>query len=141
MKGHTQTDGDCMHSVIEAASNNKSMYTQDQWVDLIRSAKTSPPFYEVCELTQPEILDFAENVSKQQWKRIPISKISSIMMCDGKITYIKSYKEALIEEKVIWENKKINQCYMKKIPLSEAKKKDFANLINGKLFPNEFHNF
>nr|CAH7718651.1 unnamed protein product [Callosobruchus chinensis] len=55
--GHTQNEGDCVHSVIERAARNIPIYTPEQWCSVVRTAKRKKPFYTVYELTQKDVFD------------------------------------------------------------------------------------
>lgn len=55
--GHTQNEGDCVHSVIERAARNIPIYTPEQWYSLVRTAKRKAPFYTVYELSQKDVFD------------------------------------------------------------------------------------
>ncbi|KAK4881176.1 hypothetical protein RN001_004495 [Aquatica leii] len=45
--GHTQTEGDCVHSVIEKASRHIAVYTPEQWYSVVRTAKRKKLYYTV----------------------------------------------------------------------------------------------
>ncbi|KAK4877037.1 hypothetical protein RN001_009543 [Aquatica leii] len=55
--GHTQTEGACVHSVIEKASRHISVYTPQQWYSVVRTAKRKKPYYTVYELPQKDVYD------------------------------------------------------------------------------------
>lgn len=55
-KGHTQNEGDSMHSVIEKSARNIPVFTPDQWYTLVRTSKRKNP-YAVIEMTQENIFD------------------------------------------------------------------------------------
>lgn len=78
MKGHTQMDGDSMHSTIENAARYCFIFTQNQWIDIIKNAKNKEPKYFVHEINQEEILDFSMLSNKKSWKSIKISQLSEI---------------------------------------------------------------
>lgn len=48
-RGHTQSEGDSMHSCVEHAKKGKSIYVPAQWITLVRSGTYSggvdPPHY------------------------------------------------------------------------------------------------
>lgn len=58
--GHTQTEGDCVHSVIEKASKHIPVYTPEQWYSLVRTAKRQKPYYTVYELSQKDVYDLKD---------------------------------------------------------------------------------
>lgn len=68
-KGHTQNEGDSVHSVIERASNRKMIYVTEEWYCLVRWAKAEGEPYEVKEMTTPEILDFKSLFLNKNWNR------------------------------------------------------------------------
>ena len=39
VSGHSQNEGDSMHSTIERSSRNIAVYTPNQWAQQMRSAK------------------------------------------------------------------------------------------------------
>lgn len=84
-KGHTQNEGDSMHAVIENAKKRQSvLYVPEQWITLIRMAKTVGKVYNVTEMSQEDFLDFKSLVGNKNWKTdngkgmIKISQIKEI---------------------------------------------------------------
>lgn len=69
-KGHTQSEGDSVHSVIEKAARNISVYTPEQWYAVVRSAKRKQP-YVVVELEQADIRNLKDLQEKTaiNWDR------------------------------------------------------------------------
>lgn len=67
IKGHTQNEGDCMHSVIEKqikrAKKSGPIYIPAQYVQLIRDSKKTPPFYKIKEFSFADFLNF-KNLSE-----------------------------------------------------------------------------
>ncbi|KAK4876478.1 hypothetical protein RN001_012900 [Aquatica leii] len=55
--GNTQTEGDCVHSVIEKASRHIPVYTPEQCYSVVRTAKRKKPYYTVYELSQKDVYD------------------------------------------------------------------------------------
>lgn len=53
-RGHTQNEGDSVHSVIERAARNIPVYTPNQWISIVRLARRTKP-YEVVELFQSDV--------------------------------------------------------------------------------------
>lgn len=84
-KGHTQNEGDSMHAVIENAKKRQSViYVPEQWITLIRMAKTTGKVYDVTEMSQEDFFNFKISADEQNWKNdndknsIKISKIKEI---------------------------------------------------------------
>lgn len=66
-KGHSQSEGDSMHSVIERAKKNHTIYTPDQMYGIIENAKVSGSRYVVKQMTQAEIFDFKDLIKGKNW--------------------------------------------------------------------------
>ncbi|XP_070183840.1 uncharacterized protein [Littorina saxatilis] len=58
VSGHSQNEGDSMHSVIERMSRHVAVYTPSQWAQNMRTAKRHAPLYIVDELVQSDFFDF-----------------------------------------------------------------------------------
>ncbi|XP_070194118.1 uncharacterized protein [Littorina saxatilis] len=58
VSGHSQNEGDSMHSVIERMSRHVVVYTPSQWSQNMRTAKRHAPLYIVDELVQSDFFDF-----------------------------------------------------------------------------------
>lgn len=62
IRGHTQNEGDTMHSCIEKeirrARRSGPIFVPAQYAQLIRTAKKKPPYYRVNEFDHTGILDF-----------------------------------------------------------------------------------
>lgn len=63
--GHSQSEGDAMHALIERRKKNQIIYVPEQWISLIRCAKTTGDPYVVTELDQNLILDFKSLLKKK----------------------------------------------------------------------------
>lgn len=62
--GHTQSEGDSVHSVIEKAARNIPIYTPEQWYSVVRTAKKKRPLYTVHEISQEVVFDLKNLQSK-----------------------------------------------------------------------------
>lgn len=58
-RGHTQSEGDSVHSVIEKTSRNLPISTPDQWYTAVRTAKRKQP-YIVHEISQDSVFDLKD---------------------------------------------------------------------------------
>ncbi|KAK3802981.1 hypothetical protein RRG08_051736 [Elysia crispata] len=54
VSGHSQNEGDSMHSTIERSSRNIAVYTPNQWAQQMRSAKRKRPRYIVKKLDKTD---------------------------------------------------------------------------------------
>lgn len=81
--GHTQNEGDSMHSAIESASRYKDLYTPDQWMRVMEAARPSKP-YNVIQISQNDIFDFKDVESNINMKvctdgiAVPWSKVREV---------------------------------------------------------------
>lgn len=81
--GHTQSEGDCAHSVIDKATRNVSISTPDQWYTLVSVAKRQQP-YMVHEMSQDSFFDLnnLQNIEKDvenqkvKWNTIKMVRTS-----------------------------------------------------------------
>ncbi|CAH1983229.1 unnamed protein product [Acanthoscelides obtectus] len=140
-KGHTQSEGDCVHSVIERAARNIPIYTPDQWYTVVRTAKRKDP-YKVVELAQENIYDLKDLEKKtcinwerdEENERVFLNKIK-IVEADPrfpntllfKVNYDSTYKKLKLTEKgrkkidVEIASLKLKPCYEKEISLKKLK--------------------
>lgn len=75
--GHTQCDGNSMHAAIERESKDKSVWTQDQWCDIMKDAKIDNK-YAVHNVDQDGIFDFHEFADNFEWQNVRISGVREI---------------------------------------------------------------
>lgn len=85
-KGHTQNEGDSMHSTIEKSRKHKTIYVPAQYYSLIRNSKVNGLTYNVCEMDQSDIFNF-KNFSNINFftknlknETVQISKIREIFI-------------------------------------------------------------
>lgn len=165
IKGHTQNEADSVHSLIQRQiqDNLKSgpIYTPDQYVAIIKTAKKSAPPLHVHELTYESFYDikklqeewgynFSINTSGQNvnWNSIKMLKMTKE---DPTTFFYKSsfYDEAFMQVNVRNKRKKMNPtteitlktAYVEKQEVSEKKKKDFRELISSSLIPSFYKSF
>lgn len=164
IRGHTQNEADSVHSLIEKEINKNlksgAIYTPDQYVALIKSAKKTPPSLKVHELTYESFYDlkllqeewgynFSTNIRGENvhWNDIKILKVTK----EDPTTffYKTSYKAESIEVNVRNKRKKmtpitelfLKPAYSKKQELSINKKKDLKELLTGILIPSFYQGF
>lgn len=53
--GHTQSPGDSVHSTIERAARDKDIFTQDDWMNLMKQAKVEKTKYKVKQKKKKKI--------------------------------------------------------------------------------------
>uniref|UniRef100_A0A6P7GSR2 Uncharacterized protein LOC114341726 n=1 Tax=Diabrotica virgifera virgifera TaxID=50390 RepID=A0A6P7GSR2_DIAVI len=62
--GHSQSEGNSMHTLIMRRKKNQVVYVRQQWYTLIRCAKVTGKPYDLKELSQNDILDFKSMLKK-----------------------------------------------------------------------------
>lgn len=166
IKGHTQNEGDNIHSLIEKEikKNLKSgpIYCPHQYVTIIKNAKKTGQKFRVHELTYDSFLNLKElqenwgyNFNETEDKKV-LSwndiKVIKVIKSEPFSFYVKtSYNKDAEFEKINVRNKrkKMNplselttvKAYTGKQKLSENKKKDLKELLDKNLIPNFYKDF
>lgn len=134
-----------MHARIELECKNRSIYTQNEWCQLIREAKVTEPHYAVHELQQREVFNFSKLSEKKKWAKIKISKLREITMNEnGEIQYKYGYDEAqlsVLMGTAALRNTDLERAYSNKLQLDANKKKDLQSLLDKGFIPQHCRNF
>lgn len=108
IKGHTQNEGDSVHSLIERqvkrSLKSGPIFVPEQYITLIKTAKKRSPFYDVHELSHEIFLDLKDlaisvgnnllkNVNNETVKIADIKIIKSVKEHPDKLFYKTSYSE------------------------------------------------
>lgn len=154
-KGHTQNEGDSVHSVIERAAEHITIYTPDEWKLLVRWAKVAGDSYEVIDVNQSLVFNFKDQLKNKNWvKNIANNKVTwtgikevcveesqsnkiryKYAFCDDYMTLV------LRKETRNCKNPILYKAYMDPIPISNDKFKDLISLCNSFVIPNKYHDF
>lgn len=162
-KGHTQNEGDSIHSVIERASRNIPIYTPDQWYTLVRTCKKINP-YMVIELCQENIFDMKDLSRKTsinwkkndenkniQWNKFKIIEVQPEF--PNVISVRCTFEEGVDAEKISILKKgrktmnfKLEEIHLKKLyngPIALTKKKyeHLQYLCDKNVILTQYHNF
>lgn len=167
IRGHTQNENDCCHSVIEQAikrvKKSGPIYTPDQYVSVIRLAKKKGDPYKVTELCHEDIIDLKDvaekigiNVMKNtENQTVKITEIK-ILKIEKKVPYTIFYKTGYDEEnfrEVVCKRllgRKANNdassiilkpAYKQKQTINEKKKVGLLALVEKNLIPKSYSNF
>lgn len=161
IRGHTQNEGDSVHSTIEKslkkAKKSGPIYVPDQYVSLIRSAKKKGYPFIVKEMSFRHFMDLkllsdemAFNYSKSvNGEQIKLSDIKMLRFEKGSDSYFykTSYNDAewqRVQIKTVNRRssgvrdiKKIilKPAYNSKLPISANKKADILSLIQSNIIP------
>ncbi|KAJ8728300.1 hypothetical protein PYW08_016685 [Mythimna loreyi] len=155
-KGHTQNEGDSVHSVIERASQTKTIFTPHEWRLLVRWAKNEGEPYVVRNVTQNDVFDFKSLVNNKIWmkdiqgKKINWSNIREVH-ADGSDPNKLFFKYDLTQPDynilVIRGNTRnsvqteLNPAYSGPIMVSAAKYKDLMDMCRSEVIPIEYHSY
>ncbi|KAJ8914399.1 hypothetical protein NQ315_017493 [Exocentrus adspersus] len=161
-KGHTQNEGDSVHSLIERASKNIPIYLPDQWYTLVRTAKRSNPQYKVQEMAKEFIFDLKDlqlqttlnwdkdiNNEKVKWQKIKIIETNprypdTILF---KYEYEASeYNRINLLQKGRKRMQEKNDYLMKPlyrtlVPIKKKKYEHLLFLCNKLVIPSQYHDF
>lgn len=165
--GHSQNEGDSMHSCIERALKNKVVYTPDQIYGVILNAKVGGNQYSVKEMEQKDFFNIKELIigknwavdihgRKIKWNQIMEVKVSCLKPNTIQFKYnlddeyselnteiqtrSKRGKRLLVEEEVTTEIT-LKQAYYRPIPVSKLLKEDLLSLCRTEAIPQHYHCF
>ncbi|KAL4718628.1 hypothetical protein ACJJTC_005182 [Scirpophaga incertulas] len=156
LKGHTQNEGDSVHSVIERASKTKTVYTPHEWRLLVRWAKTEGEPYLVRNVTQSDVFDFKRLVNNKIWmkditgKKITWNNIREIC-ADGSDPNKLFFKYDLTQPDyyilVVCGNTRnsvlteLQTAYSQPLMIPTAKYKDLIDMCRSEVIPTEYHSY
>ncbi|MBP1527197.1 MAG: hypothetical protein H9Q66_04675 [Spiroplasma ixodetis] len=166
-KGHTQNEGDSIHSAVESASRNINIYSPVQWYTLVRTARRKNP-YHVIEMkdqfqdflqfrnaTMNDLNKHADN-TRVKWQKIRVIKAEAgnneeIFV---KYKYSDDFQGIPIRNKPARKNSKRSLSNIKNYPLqnpysdddprlyiTQEKYKDLTDLCKLCIIPSEYHDF
>lgn len=154
-RGHTQNEGDSVHSVIERAGEHKVIYTPEEWKLLIRWAKTTDKPYQVKDVTREVVIDFRGLLSNKNWtkntagQKVAWSKIKEVVVEDNNTLLYKYNLEDESMTLVIGKKTRnrgddtivLKNAYSQPIPISTEKYKDLKSLVDSGIIPSRYHSF
>lgn len=168
IKGHTQMEGDAVHSTIEKAIKRSlksgPIYSPQEYVSIIKTAKKNPPYLAVKELAFGDFYDIksmsdkiANNFSKTTdncYIKLTDIKIIKVLKHDPLAFYVKTsyadeeFKRIEIRKSNTRHQKtefafpdSLDRAYSEKIPVTEKKKLDILKLIDKRHIPQTYYNF
>lgn len=164
--GHTQNEGDSVHSVIEKQKiillKGGSIYSPQQWVTVIQSTKKTGKPFKVHELNYQHFINFKQLTSnmgnnfnkntlgqKVVWKDVKVLKVSKEH--PARLFYKTSYDEPDFGEIIIINKTRnakkksdvleLSKLFTEPPGISIEKKKDLIHLCESKLIPDNYHYF
>lgn len=164
--GHTQNEGDSVHSVIEKQKTRilkgGSIYSPQQWVTVIQSAKKTGKPFKVHELNYENFINFKQLTSnignnfnkntlgqKVLWNDLKVIKVSK--KHPDRLFYKTSYEQLDFGEIIVMnktrnakkksDGLKLSKLYSEPPGISKEKKKDLIQLCDNKLIPENYQYF
>lgn len=155
--GHTQNEGDSVHSTIERNCRHKTFYTPAQWYECIKTARKSKRPFEVLEVDQSLIRNWKHLEAKLQWPSKNdegekfLSRIKEIL-CHPDYPGILKYKMDFDEEyscidlvknsgENFLQSYQLNDAYSGPLHISTQKIADLLYLCNNFTIPIPHHQF
>lgn len=166
IRGHTQNEGDAVHSVIEKslkkAKNSGPIYVPDQYIAIIRNAKKRGNPYKVIELSYQDFVDlkilsdelkfnYTKNTNGEQ---IKISEVKMLRFVKGDSLYYykNSYKQENWEEVqtklgtrqseiITIKDVTLKNAYKAKLEISDKKRDSFSELLKTNMIPKFYETF
>ncbi|KAL0840311.1 hypothetical protein ABMA28_015581 [Loxostege sticticalis] len=147
IKGHTQNEGDSVHSTIERQIKKRlrsgPIYVPDQYINAIRDAKKKGNKYHVVEMSHSEFYDIknmqefkltkntqGETVKMGEIKILKIEKSDSGVGVFYKTSYAEDiFKEIQLQKLRRQPRTQLIPLYNGRLPLAANKKKDLEDLI------------
>lgn len=166
IRGHTQNEGDAIHSIIERsvkrAKKSGPVYVPDQYVSLIRNAKKKGKPLQVREMGYEDFIDFKELHSEMALNIAKDSDGNTFKLSDVKVfrfekesdkfLYKLSYKQENWNEVIFkavrnrrsgtqTKSIRLKPAYASKITLPDKKKKDLISLCDSNIIPHYYKPF
>lgn len=172
--GHTQNEGDSVHSIIERqvkrTLKSGPVYTPDQFVSIVRSAKKNGPPYHITEMSHEEFFDIKDLSSKIMQPTLRNTDNEDFRISDLKVIkvdkehpssffYKFSYSSEEFQEVELKKNNRrttsrnankleenireiqLRPAFTKKPSISERKKADLMDLVKKNHIPRIYKTF
>lgn len=156
IKGHTQNEGDSVHSLIERQCKKQlksgPIYTPEAFVSIIRTAKKTGEPYHVHELCYEDFYDIKSlctqigvnitvNTENEAVKFMSIKIMKVEKQSPSSIFYKTSYSQAEFKEAIVIRRKKtvaveLKKEFSAKPGISEKKKEDLLYLVKKNCIPS-----
>ncbi|KAJ4447498.1 hypothetical protein ANN_09505 [Periplaneta americana] len=80
-KEHTQNEADSIHALIERRKKGRTIFTPEQWIMLVKMAKTSGNPYDVTEMAQSDLKNLKSLITdeKDNWNLTEEKEESSLV--------------------------------------------------------------
>lgn len=161
--GHSQSEGDSMHSCIERAKKNHTIYTPDQVYGIIINSKVNGNKFKLTEMEQNEFFNLREIMNKRYWLRtagtkekVMWTKIHEIKVnhTEPDILYFKYDYDNEFQsidtsakpirgrpKRTMNDNDVLSTMYTEPIPLPKPLYDDLLSLCRTEAIPKYYHTF
>lgn len=158
-RGHSQVEGDSVHTTIENATTRLEIYSPKDWVLGIKNSKQNPPKYNVTEIRHDMIIDFKECASSvisnnrkdingqcKRWNKIHSFQYrkESPNIIFFKYDYSDAYQMLDVNQDrrtVSLKNYNLKRLYRTRLSIYNPKYADLVRLCNKGLIPSKHHLF
>lgn len=159
--GHSYLEADSIHATIERARKHRKIFTTEEWGLLIEMARKKPCPYQVHKVSFSDFYDLQAlasvvmqntkvNTLKEQvkwlhikWLRFDKSKPFIIQykysLSDNEFLELNVLQTKKTKKAVMLET--LPQKYDKRLPISEAKKKDLLSLLRKQIIPLSYKSY
>lgn len=161
--GHSQSEGDSMHSCIERAKKNHTLYTPDQVYSIIMNSKVNGNKFKLSEMEQHEFYNLREIMNKRYWLRADHTKekVMWTKIHEIKVNYTEPdvlyFKYAYDDEfqcistsaksirgrskRTMNDDDVLKTIYTEPIPLTKPLYDDLMSLCRTEAIPKHYHTF
>lgn len=158
-RGHSQMEGDSVHTTIENATKRLEIYSPNDWVLGNKNSKQNPPKYNVTEIRHDMIIDFKECASSviskkrkdingqcERWNKIHSFQYrkESLNIIFFKYDYSDVYQMLDVNQDrrtVSLKNYNLKRLYRTRLSMYNPKYADLVRLCNRGLIPSKHHLF
>jgi hypothetical protein len=160
-KGHTQNEGDSVHSVIERACSRKMIYVPEEWYCLVRWAKSEGDPYIVHEMQTKEFYNVKELLKNKNWinntlnERVKWKLLREVKVSKEQFDRIEYKYEFSQPSKTIvvlrcagrtntqrfGREFHLVNSYNGPLPISYDKHKDLVDMCSSGIIPDKYHKF
>ena len=160
--GHSQNEGDSIHSLIEKKSKTKPVYTPAQWAQRIRDAKKSKPQLKVYEVSKDffrdfkkvaaKLINFEVNTSRERVKWLQIRRVQILKAEPNLVRVFYDFTESYSTLNLLQKNRRsidihdpaavaLVNAYSEHNKISAEKYKDLVCLCDKNIIPPVHQDF
>lgn len=158
-RGHSQMEGDSVHTTFENATERLEIYSPKDWVLGIKNSKQNPPKYNVTEIRHNMMIVFKECASSvisnrrkgingqcERWNKILSFQYrkESPNIIFFKYDYIDAYQMLDVNQdrrRRSLKNYNLKRLYRTRLSIYNPKYADLVRLCNKGLIPSKHHLF